>query len=64
MINKENQLKQSINLDSSSVDVQFNTSATTWIWDIVSNFRISHAKITLLITSILSLGIIKMILNR
>lgn len=62
--NKETQLMQSIDLDSSVLDVTLNTSVTSWIWEILTNLRSINGKITLLFITVLSLGIIKMVLNR
>lgn len=55
------------NLDLSAtdtLDITINPNASKFIWDIVEELRGINAKIIMLITSILGLGIIKMILNR
>lgn len=64
VLSQQNTLSSSIDLDSSILDVTLNTDATTWIWGVVDNFRTINGKITLLFTTILSLAVIKMILNR
>lgn len=64
VINQENTLRSDLDLDVSTLDIQLNTDATTWIWGIVNNIRTINGKITLLFTTILSLAIIKMVLNR
>lgn len=46
------------------VAVTINPTASQWIWNTATRFRGIHAKIILLMTSILGLGIAKMILNR
>lgn len=61
---KQNQLKNNMNLDTSSIDVQFDSTGATFIWDIISSIRSIDPKITLLFTTLLSLGVIKFILNR
>lgn len=63
-LNKQDQLSSSLNLDSSNVVVTLNTNATTYIWGIVDRIRAVDSRIVLLFTTVLSLGIIKMILNR
>ena len=63
-LNKQDQLSSSLNLDSSNVVVTLNTNATTFIWGIVDRIRAVDSRIVLLFTTVLSLGIIKMILNR
>ena len=60
----QNTLSSDLDLDTSTIDIQLNTDATTWIWTIISNVRLINGKITLLFTTILSLAIIKMVLNR
>ena len=64
VLSQQNTLSNSLNLSTNAIDVQLNTNATTWIWGIVNNIRTINGKITLLFTTILSLAIIKMILNR
>lgn len=64
VLSQQNTLSSSIDLDSSILDVTLNTDATTWIWGVVDNLRTINGKITLLFTTILSLAVIKMILNR
>lgn len=63
--NKEEELLG--NLDFSAADnleITINSEAARFIWEIVEALRSINGKIVLLITSILGLGIIKMILNR
>ena len=64
VLNNQNTLSNDLDLDISTLDIQLNTNATTWIWGIVNNIRTLNGKITLLFTTILSLAIIKMVLNR
>lgn len=54
-------------LDFSGVedlDITIDTNSASFIWEIVNRLRQISSKIVLLMTSILGLGIIKMILNR
>ncbi|MBQ2350052.1 MAG: hypothetical protein II393_02130 [Cytophagales bacterium] len=46
------------------IDITINAEASSFIWQIVEQLRQMNGAIVLLITSILGLGIIKMILNR
>lgn len=62
--NAEEQLLDSIDLDSSSLDFTLAIEPSNFIWNIISTIRTTYGKITLLITTILSLAIIKMVLNR
>ena len=63
--NKEETLMNS--LDFSQVDdlnITINPNASSFIWEIVNRLRGMNGAIVLLMTSILGLGIVKMILNR
>ena len=61
---KQSQLRNNMDLDTSSLDIQFDSSGATFIWDIISSIRSVNSKITILFTTLLSLGIIKFIFNR
>lgn len=61
----EEQLLDSLDMNTSVLDdININASASAFIWDIVEGVRGMNPAIITLMTSILGLGIAKMILNR
>lgn len=61
----EDNLLNSIDLSGAEdIEVSINANASNFIWGIVNRLRGISGKIVLLFTSILSLGIIKMVMNR
>ena len=67
--NNYHQKEQSIlgqisNTDTSAINIQNNNNANLFIWDTITRSLQSHAKVMALMISILSIGIIKLILNR
>ena len=62
----QTQIKNNIDISNSNTltTLTINATSSQFIWGIVDMFRSLSSKIILLITSILSLGIIKMVLNR
>lgn len=62
---KENDIIGQIsNTDTSAINIQNNNNANLFIWDTLTRSLQSHAKVMALMISILSIGIIKLILNR
>lgn len=62
---KEKQLFESMNFTAlDNLDITINPESSNFIWEIVERIRGISNKIVLLMTSVLGLGIIKMILNR
>ena len=62
---KENDIIGQIsNTDTSAINIQNNNNANLFIWDTITRSLQSHAKVMALMISILSIGIIKLILNR
>lgn len=57
-------LGQISNTDTSAINIQNNNNANLFIWDTITKSLQSHAKVMALMISILSIGIIKLILNR
>lgn len=61
---EEDNLRNSLDLDIEESEITINPYASSFIWEIVNRLRSMSPKIVLLFTSILSLGIMKMILGR
>lgn len=62
---KENNIIGQIsNTDTSAINIQNNNNANLFIWNTMTRCLESHAKVMALMISILSIGIIKLILNR
>lgn len=61
---QEDALRNSLNLNIEDAEITINPMASNFIWDVVNRLRGMSGKIVLLFTSILSLGIMKMILGR
>lgn len=61
---QEDTLRNSLNLDIENSEITINPIASSFIWDVVNRLRAMSGKIVLLFTSVLSLGIMKMILGR
>lgn len=65
MENKEQQVMNSIDVSGvEDIDITIDGDSSTYIWGIVNRLRQINPAIVLLVTSILGLGIMKMILNR
>lgn len=61
----QNEIMDSLNFDvNGTQQITFNPQASLWIWNIVDRFRQINPAIVLLMTSLLGIGIIKMVLNR
>lgn len=61
---QEDQLRNGLNLDIESSEITINPNANNFIWETINKLRGMSGKIVLLFTSVLSLGLIKMILGR
>lgn len=63
--NKEEELLENLDFSGAEdIEITIEPESASFIWQIVDSLRSMSGKIVLLITSILGLGIIKMILNR
>ena len=68
-IEQEQQAKDQLwnSLDFSginNINISIDTETSSWIWQIVNNIRQMSSYIVLIITSVLGIGLIKMVLNR
>ena len=61
---EEDTLRNGLDLNIEESEITINPEANTFIWEIVNKLRGMSSKIVLLFTSVLSLGIMKMILGR
>ena len=61
---EEDNLRNGLNLNIEDTEITINPEANEFIWNIVNRLRGMSGKIVLLFTSVLSLGIMKMILGR
>lgn len=61
---EEDTLRNGLNLNIEDSEITINPEANTFIWNIVDKLRGMSGKIVLLFTSVLSLGLMKMILGR
>ena len=61
---EEDSLRNGLDLNIEESEITINPEANTFIWNIVNRLRGMSGKIVLLFTSVLSLGIMKMILGR
>lgn len=61
---EEDSLRNGLDLNIEESEITINPEANTFIWNIVDKLRGMSGKIVLLFTSVLSLGIMKMILGR
>lgn len=61
---EEDTLRNGLDLNIEDTEITINPEANTFIWNIVDRLRGMSGKIVLLFTSVLSLGIMKMILGR
>ena len=61
---EEDTLRNSLNLDIEDSEITINPNASNFIWETINRLRQMSGKIVLLFTSVLSLGIMKMILGR
>lgn len=61
---EEDSLRNGLNLNIEDTEITINPNASSFIWNIVDRLRGMSGKIVLLFTSVLSLGIMKMVLGR
>lgn len=61
---EEDSLRKGLDLNIEESEITINPEANTFIWSIVDKLRGMSPKIVLLFTSVLSLGIMKMVLGR
>ena len=61
---EEDSLRNGLNLNIENTEITIKPEANTFIWEVVNRLRGMSGKIVLLFTSVLSLGIMKMILGR
>lgn len=61
---QEEDLRNGLDLNIEESEITINPKANTFIWNIVDKLRGMNGKIVLLFTSVLSLGIMKMVLGR
>ena len=61
---EEDSLRNGLDLNIEESEITINPEANTFIWNVVNRLRGMSGKIVLLFTSVLSLGIMKMILGR
>lgn len=61
---EEQELRDNLNLNIENSEIIINENASNFIWEIINQLRGINGKIVLLFTSVLSLGIMKMILSR
>ena len=59
---QEENLRNQLNLNIEDTEISVNPNANNFIWEVVNRLRTMSGKIVLLFTSVLSLGIMKMIL--
>lgn len=61
---EEDSLRNELNLNIEDTEITINPNASSFIWNVVDRLRGMSGKIVLLFTSVLSLGIMKMVLGR
>lgn len=61
---EEDSLRNGLNLNIEDTEITINPNASSFIWNVVDRLRGMSGKIILLFTSVLSLGIMKMVLGR
>lgn len=61
---QEDELRNGLNLDIEDSEITINPNANNFIWETINKLRGMSGKIVLLFTSVLSLGLIKIILGR
>lgn len=61
---EEDSLRNGLDLNIEESEITINPEANTFIWNVVDKLRGMSGKIVLLFTSVLSLGIMKMVLGR
>lgn len=61
---QEDSLREGLNLEIDNSEITINPNANTFIWQTIDKLRGISGKIVLLFTSVLSLGLIKIILGR
>lgn len=61
---QEDSLREGLNLEIGNSEITINPNANTFIWNVVDRLRGMSGKIVLLFTSVLSLGLIKIVLGR
>lgn len=62
--NQEDNLRNGLNLEVENSEITINPEANEFIWNVINRLRGMNGKIVLLITSVLSLGLIKIVLGR
>lgn len=61
---QEDNLREGLNLEIDNSEITINPNANTFIWQTIDKLRGISGKIVLLFTSVLSLGLIKIVLGR
>lgn len=61
---QEDSLREGLNLEIDNSEITINPNANTFIWQTIDKLRGINGKIVLLFTSVLSLGLIKIVLGR
>lgn len=61
---QEDSLREGLNLEIDNSEITIDPQANTFIWNVINRLRGMNGKIVLLFTSVLSLGLIKIILGR
>ena len=61
---QEDTLRKGLNLEIGNSEITIKPEANTFIWNVVDRLRGMSGKVVLLFTSVLSLGLIKMVLGR
>lgn len=61
---QEDSLREGLNLEIENSEITIDPNANTFIWETINKLRGMSGKIVLLFTSVLSLGLIKIILGR
>ena len=61
---EEDSLRNGLDLDIEESEITINPAANTFIWNTIDKLRGMSGKIVLLFTSVLSLGLMKMVLGR
>ena len=61
---QEDSLREGLNLEIDNSEITINPNANSFIWQTIDKLRGMNGKIVLLFTSVLSLGLIKIILGR
>lgn len=62
--NQEDSLREGLNLEIENSEITIDPETNTFIWNIINRLREMNGQIVLLFTSVLSIGLIKIILGR